>query len=513
MPEKELRFARIRVKDIGLAAASGGLTALAFPKFSMLFLGWVSLLPLLFILNHKRPRQAFLLGLVAGLTFNGILVYWIPHVPAHYGDLSIALSLMIYFLMILYLALYWAFFAWVFVRLRRVFPNLALLVAPVLWVSLEFILTHLFTGFPWGLLGQSQHQNLPLIQLSALTGVYGISFVLVLFQSLFVLSMTSRRKAGFLAGLIGVTFIHFGGWAAMKKSPPSPQAFTASAIQGNVSSDIYWDQVTTKEIRRLFTRHMSLTQQAFAQGAQLIVWPEFSVPLCFSCSHGLYEEFKQALLDFVQQTGCTLLVGTNETVSGQQGTLYYNTAMSIQPDLNTSEYYKMHLVPFGEYTPCKKIFSFIEKVTHAIGEITPGRQHQLHRFQDWAFGSPICYEVIFPDLVRTFVRKGADFLVTITNDGWYGKSSAPYQHFAIAVFRAVENRRYLIRAATTGISGIVDPFGRVLARSPLQTQAVLTEKIVPLGSETVYTRYGDWFCWMCLTFSLVFLILAFGKKR
>lgn len=512
MSNSETQLLKIRVKDIALAVLSGGLTALAFPKFNLLFLGWVCLLPLLFILKDKKPKQALLLGLVAGLVFNGILVYWIPYVPTHYGDLSIGLSLLIYLLMILFLALYWAFFALIFSRVRRAYPRLVFLAAPVLWVSLEYILTHLFTGFPWGLLGQSQHKNLYLIQISALTGVYGVSFVLVFLQSLFVLSMTSRRKVYFFVGLIGVILIHFGGWAAMEKSPPSTEAFTAAALQGNVSSDIYWDQVTAEETRRLFEQHMVLTRQAHAQGARLIVWPEFSVPLCFNCSYGIYEEFKQGLFDFVKETGCTLLVGTNETFLGQQETLYHNTAMCIQPNLTTSEYYKMHLVPFGEYTPYKKVFSFIEKVTHAIGEITPGRQHRLHRFQAWTFGSPICYEIIFPDLVRRFVRKDADFLVTITNDGWYGKSSAPYQHFSIAVFRAVENRRYLIRAATTGISGIIDPFGRVLARSPLLVQAVLSEKIVPVTFQTFYTRYGDWFCWTCLTFSLIFLILALGKR-
>ena len=168
-------------------------------------------------------------------------------------------------------------------------------------------------------------------------------------------------------------------------------------------------------------------------GLCLLDWPEFSVPLCFSCSHGYYLEFKERLFQFVKETGCTLLLGTSEITEKKGKKHYYNTALCLSPDLSLTQYHKIHLVPFGEYTPYKKIFFFIEKMTHAIGEITPGKQHSLHTFKNLKFGSPICYEIIFPDLVRRFTKNGANFLVTITNDGWYGKSSAPYQHFFISV--------------------------------------------------------------------------------
>jgi len=192
---------------------------------------------------------------------------------------------------------------------------------------------------------------------------------------------------------------------------------------------------------------------------------------------------------------------------------YHNTALCLSPDLSTSHYYKMHLVPFGEYTPYKKIFSFIEKMTHAIGEISPGTQYKLHPFKSLKFGSPICYEIIFPNLVRKFAKKGAGFLVTITNDGWYGRSSAPYQHFSMAVLRSVENRRYLLRAATTGISGIIDPYGRILSKSKLMTQTHLTEVITPSKTLTFYTKFGDVLSFLSLTLTPVFIILAVVKKR
>jgi apolipoprotein N-acyltransferase len=192
---------------------------------------------------------------------------------------------------------------------------------------------------------------------------------------------------------------------------------------------------------------------------------------------------------------------------------YHNTALCLGPDLSASQYYKIHLVPFGEYTPYKKVFSFIEKMTHAIGEITPGTEPHLHQFKSLKFGSPICYEIIFPNLVRKFVKKGGNFLVTITNDGWYGRSSAPYQHFSMATLRAVENRRYLLRAATTGISGIIDPYGRILSKSELMTQTHLTGVITPSRALTFYTKFGDVLPLLSLTLSPLFLILAVVKKK
>lgn len=265
-------------------------------------------------------------------------------------------------------------------------------------------------------------------------------------------------------------------------------------------------------VRGIFEDHLDLTRQALDSGAELVIWPEFTVPLCWSCAEPLYREFGDEVDSLVASGRSTLLLGTNEVTGPKTDPQYHNTVMAIHPDLSRSLYFKMHLVPFGEYTPYKKVFFFIERVTHAIGDITPGREAVLHEHAGFRFGSPICYEVIFPNLVRKFVRKGADFLVTITNDGWYGKTSAPHQHWAQAVVRAVENRRYLLRAATTGISGFVDPFGRVLSSSRLMTRTVLTETIYPSARLSLYTRIGDALPIAGLTLSLLSLILVVTKR-
>jgi apolipoprotein N-acyltransferase len=497
-----------------LAILSGVLTALAFPKFSFGFLAWISLVPLLVVLSGKRAGSGFRPAFAAGLVFYGILLYWIPAVPRHYAGMPFWLCLVIFLALIAFLALYWGLFGVVFVSVRRAFPSAAFLLAPFFWIACEYLLTHLFTGFPWGVLGTSQFENLPFIQVASLAGVSGISFVLLLLESTFVMALTLRKRAPFFAALGLLALAHAWGWHELKKASfDGPSKIRASVIQGNVSSDIYWEFAAPEQVRTLFSQHMALTRRAAAAGSGLVIWPEFTVPLCFSCQEDNYRALSAELEDYVRSSGLTLLIGTNETTGPPGNLLYHNTAMALHPASSRSLYFKMHLVPFGEYTPYKRVFFFIEKLTHAIGEITPGREPVLHEYAGFKFGSPICYEIIFPGLVRSFVRRGAAFLVTITNDGWYGTSSAPYQHWAQAVVRAVENRRYLLRAATTGISGVIDPFGRVLRRSRLMTQDVLTETISPSERLSLYSRTGDVLPLAGLTLAALSIILALFRHR
>jgi apolipoprotein N-acyltransferase len=503
----------IIISDLLCVFISGVTAALAFPKFDLAFFSWISLIPLIFVLSKKSPGKGFLLGWIAGLSYYAVLLYWIPAVPSHYGGLSIPISILIYAGFVCFLGLTWAAFSLCFTKIHKSLPVLSFFLAPFLWVSFEFIITHILTGFPWGLLGYGQHKNLYFIQLASITGITGLSFILVLFQSLFVLSMKLRKKAPFFAALTLVLLIHVSGFVSIEDIPAEGNSFSAAVIQGNVSSDIQWGDLSFEEIESLFNQHLRLSRNASLKNNDLIIWPEFSVPLCFGCSYGIYQEFKMRLYRFVQETDCTLLLGTNEKGEKGEKTEYYNTSLLLKPDLSQSQYHKIHLVPFGEYTPYKKIFGFISRITHAISDITPGEHFVLHEYTGNRFGTPICYEIIFPDLVRRFTKSGAHFLVTITNDGWYGRSSAPYQHFAIAVLRAVENRRYLLRAATTGISGIVDPHGRVLSQSELMTQTFLYGTVIPLNKKTIYTLYGDVLPYTSLTLSVFFFILAFIKRR
>jgi apolipoprotein N-acyltransferase len=495
-----------------LVAASGALTALAFPRPGWSWLAWVSLLPLFFVLTRHGPRKSFSLCFFSGFVFNAVLLHWIPAVPAHYGNLPSWFSVLIYLLLAGVLGLFWGLFGFLFARVKIRYPRLAFLLAPFIWVGVEYLLTFFLTGFPWGLLGYSQSGNLPLMQAATLAGVFGISFLIVLFQSLLILAWKLKLKAPLLAALGLVAAAHGAGWLALRQVRPTPQSFTAGVIQGNVPSDLNWGRMDDADIQALFQRHVELTRRAHKQGAVLVAWPELSVPLCFSCPDRFYARFKDELVHLARSTGSVLLLGSTETSPGPAEPLYFNSALCLAPRGPVSQYNKMHLVPFGEYTPYPWALSWVNRLTSAIGRLTPGRDYVLHRFRDMRFGSPICYEIVFPDLVRRFVKSGADFLVTITNDGWYGQSWGPDQHFAIAAFRAVENRRFVLRAATTGISGVIDPYGRVVARSELLTEAVLTAGVTPNRGQTFYTRNGDLLPLAGLTLGLIFFILSLSAR-
>ena len=499
---------KITWRDLLLAAGSGALTAIAFPRLGLSVLAWVSLIPLFYVLSRRSPGQSLFLSFLAGSVFYGILLYWIPAVPAHFGRLSTGTSLLIYLGFILLLGLFWGVFGLLFGRIRQRFPRLAFWLAPLAWVGVEFLLTFVLTGFPWGLLGYTQYRNLWVLQTAALTGVFGVSFLIVLLQSLFVLSLTLKKRAPFFVGLAIVLLAHLAGLMNLKKVELTPESFIAGIVQGNVSPIDSGAPGGLRDYVGIFDQHLDLSRQAVKRGAGFIVWPEFSVPLCLSCTEPYYLRFKDGLLHFVRTTKTTMLVGSIETTGTPEEGPYFNSAMCLAPGETPTQYSKMHLVPFGEYTPDPAVFSWVKKMTRAVGTLTPGPYYALHQYKNLKFGSPICYEIIFPDLVRQFVQLGSTFLVTITNDSWYGRSWAPSQHFAISVFRAVENRRFLLRAATTGISGLVDPYGRIVARSKLQTRALLTGTVTPQRVRTLYTRTGDVLPAAGLTLVFVIFMLA-----
>lgn len=470
-----------------LAVLSGGLLALSFPgSGDQAWLAFVALVPLLAAVEGDGWRRAGARGLVAGLAFWLLTIPWIASTVARYGDVPWPLSVLVLAGLAGYLALYTAAFAALLARRSLPGGGLYVIVAASLWVALELLRTYLFTGFPWNLLGYSQYRNLPLIQVAAATGVYGVSFLVVavnaaLWRALDRESAWRRSLAAFgtAAAIVGAAIAF--GWLSPHRAGGSP--IPVAVAQGSVDQAVKWDATHQGVTLSLYR---DLTVQAAGRGARLVVWPETAVPFF------LAEDPRRAEVEgLARATGAYLLVGAPDRSSGKPR----NSAFLIGPDGRVlGRYDKRHLVPFGEYVPVKRLLFFVEILGGgAIGDFAPGSEATVFATPAGRIGVVICYEAIFPGEVRDFFRAGADVLVNITNDAWFGRSAAPVQHLAMAAFRAVENRAYLVRAANTGISAIVRPDGRIERASGLFTREVLTGVVARHAGLTLYARYGDVF--------------------
>lgn len=483
------------LNEWSLAIGSGLLLTLAFPPFDFPLLAWVSLVPLLQAVEGKTSGKAFLLGWAAGTAHFAGLVHWVTNSMIHYGGVSQIASFFLLTLLAGYLGIYVGIFAGVIGRGQVGLRAEPALIAPCAWVLLEYVRAHLFTGFPWGLLGYSQYSNLTLIQTSDITGVYGVSFVLVTLNTCLYLVMRWVRvrpdafpwRYGLFAILLLALCLGYGSvrqHAIQQAGDDMPQLRVA-LIQGNIDQAQKWDPAFFNETLRI---HVQLTEEAIAGGCDLVVWPETSVPCYFSpAEHG------PILSSMVKQWKVPLLFGSlsadidpNELAQSK----FFNSAFLLSPK-GLARYDKVHLVPFGEFVPLKQVLSFVEKMAYGIGDYSPGSRSGLFSLSQGRVGLLICYEVIFPDLCRHYAQKGADFLATITNDAWFGRTGAPLQHFSMAVFRAIENRTAVVRAANSGISGVIAPTGKIMASTALFTRCWVRENI-PLGSPgTFYSRYGD----------------------
>jgi len=492
------------------AILSGLLLTAAFPKIGISALAWFALVPLHIALRERTPQEAFRVGMIAGLVHYLTLLYWVVFTMRTYGYLPWWQCVSLLVLLSAYLALYTGLFALAMVRICKK-PLHLVLFAPVLWVALEYIRSFLLTGFTWGTVGYSQFNRLHIIQISDMFGVYGVSFLVVLFNAaVYVLLLSLAQKKwrdhpverwqAILAVVLPLTLISLGlvygkmRIRAMDEAIAGASSPRVAVVQGNIDQARKWDPAfqigTTK-------KYLDLTLSAVADKPDLVVWPETATPFYFEASPKL----TRLVTDTVRKAGIPLLVGS-PSVQGAAGShAYYNSAYMVAADGRAAgRYDKVHLVPFGEYVPLKYLLSFVGKMVAQVGDFSSGEKG---RTLAWGENQPpigvqICFEIIFPELSRSLVKNGAGVLVNLTNDAWFGKSSAAYQHFSMAVFRAVENRRSLVRCANTGISGFVDPAGRIMARTALFEDAVVVKAVPILTGKTVYTRIGDVLPMVCL---------------
>ncbi len=505
----------MNIRSSALAAASGLLLAMTFPTVDMHLFAWIGLIPLFLALKKQSVKTAFQLGGITGIVYFAGTVHWVTNSVHFFGNIPLIPASLITLLLCAYLALYLALFAAAVVRLKPRYPSLVFVAAPALWTALELARTYVFSGFPWSLLGYSQYRALPVIQISDITGVYGVSFLIVLVNvSLSEFILDRRRYAGIIVSSIMLVLVLAYGYHQLR-APMSPESLSIAVVQGNIEQDKKWDPAYQAATIAVYRR---LTRNALKDNPALVIWPETAMPFYFTGDNPVDRKLTSDLKEFVKENGTPLLFGspTYELRPKRQVALRNSAFLLSKTGDIDQVYHKHHLVPFGEYVPVKKILFFVEKMVQAIGDFESGKDYTVMTIPVAASGSVevstvICYEIIFPDLVRRFVDNGARIVTTITNDAWFGKTAAPYQHFSMAVFRAIENRVPIARAANTGISGFIDSRGNILAVSPLFTEAVMTGRLSPGTTRTFYTSHGDLFSYACLLFSLA--ILLFTYKR
>jgi apolipoprotein N-acyltransferase len=454
-----------------------------------------------------RARRAFLLGLLAGVLCFSVTLYWLVETMTTFGGLPVAGAVFAAGVLVAYLALFPAAFAVILSRLRRRFGSRALFLAPAVWVTTELGRQYVWDGFPWELLGYSQVSVLPVAQIASVVGVYGLSGLLALTATgaAFVVVGRGRQRwiaAGSIAGLVAV--IALWGQARLRSSDLLTQGepVRVAVLQGNIEQEEKWNPANREAIT---DRYLTMTRQALAQGARFIMWPESATPLPFEQDILA----SSAIRRLAVESQATLLIGSDQvepikaaTPSDKEQARNYNAAFLVKADGRVGAVYrKMHLVPFGEYVPLQSVLFFASPIIGAVADFspfTPGELPVLLPVGDHLASTAICYEVIYPDLIRRFVRDGSELLTTITNDAWYGRSSAAYQHWDQASMRAIEEGRYLARAANTGISGFVDPYGRVIAKTALFEPAVVVQDVRFLKGRTIYNRIGDLVAWLSL---------------
>jgi apolipoprotein N-acyltransferase len=502
---------QIEIKDYIFCILSAILLIFSFSSFNFWLLAWFGFVPLLLALQDKKSLSAFLLSYLTGIIFWWGAIYWLIHV-----------TLLGQIILILYLALYFGIFGMVVSTVRERPRATGLIAIPSLWVLLEYIRAHLLTGFPWAILGYSQYRNLPVIQIADITGAWGVSF-LVMMVNVAIYSTEKGRKRYKLAVVCLVFVLAYGFYKINQLSINKEETtLKISVIQGNIPQKLKWD----KEARGLIlNKYFNLSAQAAKGNPDLIIWPEAALPVVLEEEPRYYER----VMSFTQKIDTPLLLGAVTS----KNNLYYNSAILISAEGQTiTAYNKLHLVPFGEYIPLKRILPFLETIV-PIGDIAPGKDYTLFmlpviplspdsqagRRSAVNFSVLICFEDLFPELSQRFVKKGADFLVNITNDAWYKKTSAAYQHLMASVFRAIENRVFLVRSANTGVSGFIAPSGKIISlvkgkykRNIFVDGYDSQELIMPREkSLSFYSRYGDVFILFCLVLGL-YSILPLLKK-
>lgn len=459
-----------------------------------------------------RPtRHALALGLATGVVYFLGTLYWLVGTMSTFGGLATPVAALMCLLLVLFLSLYVALFAWVLSLAFRRLGARAVWAAPFIWVGSEYLRSWIGGGFPWVLLGYSQATVIPIAQIASVGGVYLLSFVVALVSAAAVwMAIVRARSRWILSGAVIAAVIVMGVWGAFRvrdgRLAREGDSVRIGLVQGNIAQEDKWNPQLALPI---LERYLAMSRQAIAAGAQVVIWPESSTPFFLEENPLMAGDIRR----LAQETQTPFVIGSDQLERAQQNR-FYNSAFLVGADGRTAAVYrKMHLVPFGEYVPLKQLLPFVGPLVEAVSDFSPGLEPVLLPVGAHRLSVAICYEVVYPWLIRSFALGGSELLVTITNDAWYGTSSAAYQHWEQASLRAVEQGRYLARAANTGISGIVDPYGRVLASTRLFETTVVTGEVRWSARRTIYAITGDVIAWLSLALMAAILLLHAYSRR
>jgi apolipoprotein N-acyltransferase len=526
-----------------LVGLSSLLQVLIFPLPGLYVLSWVAFAPLIVALLRARPvgaldiegavhlqaatpGQAFLLAYASGILWYAGTCYWIYDTMHEHGGLSAPMAALALFLFCLYLGLYHGLFGlligWAAGPGRD--NRRALISIPFLWVAVELARTRV-TGFPWDLLGTAQVDNISLSRISMWTGVYGISFEIMLVNvavAAAFLVPRKRRSTLLLASVAAAAVLQAG---RLVDAPSIPADRAALLVQENIPVDENWTRdAFERTLHELTKLSVNSTSGSSSNGAanpaqakvDLIVWPESPAP--FFANDPLFRGPVSEMARGAQSWVVTGAIGsTPATQNARSASEVFNSAALVSPAGEwTARYDKLHLVPFGEYLPFPWLFSFAGGLTKEVGEFKAGASRAPLDAGNKPLGIFICYESVFPDEVRQFADQGAQVFVNISNDGWYGDSGAFAQHLNQTRMRAIENDRWILSATDTGVTASIDPYGRTVARLPRKERGALVAPYALTSVTTFYTRHGDWFAYLCAIISAGALLTRFqprGKVR
>jgi apolipoprotein N-acyltransferase len=484
---------------------SGGLLALSLPKPDLYPLAWLALVPFFYVLSSGLSRRVVAAsGYAAGLGYYAGTCYWMTETMLTYGGLNVPAAFGVTALFCLTHAAYFALFGIAVAALRRRYGLRALCLVPPLWVTMELVRGYFpLGGFPWMLSGYALVPYGGILQLVTWTGVFGLSFIVASVNALLTYAALARDWRPSLAALAVIAI----AWLLPQPAESvEGDPLDVRMVQLNIPLSQPWDETESAALLDRLEELSADPNASVTPNLRLVVWPETPAPFALSDD----PEFRQRAERIATASHGYFLLGYLDSINGGPS----NSAGLLDPSGRiVSRYDKIRLVPFGEYVPMKDLLFFAGKLTEQVGDFTPGNQFTISPIGNHRLATVICYESIFPNFARQFVKDGAELLVVITNDAWFGSSSAPFQHLRMGVVRAVENPRYLNRVANTGVTAIIDPYGRISSRAPTGERIAVNGVARFRSDLTFYAQYGDVFAYLNAAVSLVVLSMFIATQR